>query len=428
MHLFVLLSTLLLASLTQAISLHTPRADHVVHERRIQDPAWTRTQRLKGDVILPLRIGLKQRNLELLPDFLMSVSDPSSSSFGQHWTPEKVIEMFAPASEAGDRVHAWLVSAGFEESRLRRSANRAWFEVRDATAGEVEQLLDARYHVYKREEGGEHVAADSYSLPPNIAEVVDIIMPTVQPHLKITNTGYPLPLRKRADVGSVVGPIGCDIATTPDCLKALYNVTYTPTATDRNTFGIVSYYSNTYLQSDLDTFFRNFSPALVGKSPQLVSIDGGSITLDATSSVDETGYILQYAMTLVQPQPILLLQVGGQQTGPIISFNEWLDAVDGSYCASNGGDDFTYDPEIPSPFPNGQKEHTCGIIRPPNVVSNSQADHEYRFSQFYLQRQCNEFAKLGLMGVTVIYSAGNTGVSGPQSGVCLDKNGMLPLF
>lgn len=99
--------------------------------------------------------------------------------------------------------------------------------------------------------------------------------------------------------------------------------------------------------------------------------------------------------------------------------------MDGSYCISDGGDDITYDPEIPNPFPGGLKEHTCGIIRPPNVVSNSQADHEYRFSQFYLQRQCNEFAKLGLMGVTVIYSAGNTGVSGTQSGYCLDKNGML---
>ena len=41
----------------------------------------------------------------------------------------------------------------------------------------------------------------------------------------------------------------------------------------------------------------------------------GSIELDETSSVGETGYILQYAMTLVQPQPVTLLQVGGKQTG-----------------------------------------------------------------------------------------------------------------
>ena len=67
--------------------------------------------------------------------------------------------------------------------------------------------------------------------------------------------------------------------------------------------------------------------------------------------------------------------------------------------------------------------HSCGSAKAPNVVSNSQADHEYRFPQFYLERQCNEFAKLGLMGVTILYSPGNSGVAGAQSGYCLDSNG-----
>jgi tripeptidyl-peptidase I len=102
MHLSALL-TLLLASLTRAT---TPRTDRVVHEWRIEHPEWTRSGRLDGDVTLSLRIGLKQRNLDLLPDYLMSVSDPSSPYFGQHWTPEKVVETFAPAFEAGDRVHS----------------------------------------------------------------------------------------------------------------------------------------------------------------------------------------------------------------------------------------------------------------------------------------------------------------------------------
>lgn len=37
----------------------------------------------------------------------------------------------------------------------------------------------------------------------------------------------------------------------------------------------VEYTPQAYLQSDLDMFNRNFSSALVGKSPTLVSIDGG---------------------------------------------------------------------------------------------------------------------------------------------------------
>jgi tripeptidyl-peptidase-1 len=154
-------------------------------------------------------------------------------------------------------------------------------------------------------------------------------------------------------------------------------------------------------------------------------------------------------MTLVAPQPVQLLQSGSAQTstgkrqlssynycsrlllhllGGIedVSFNEWPDAIDGSYCTSQGGDDFTYDPQLPSPFPGGFADHSCGTIpnaTRPLVVSNSQAVHEYFFSEFYLQRQCNEFAKLGLMGVSVLYSAGNTGVAGTR-GYCLDDNGV----
>ena len=159
MHLLALrrLSTILLAGLTHAISLHTPRVDHIVHEQRIEHPSWRLVGRVEGDATLSLRIGLKQRNLDLLPDYLMSVSDPNSPSYSQHWTPEKVVETFAPGSEAWDRVHAWLVGAGFKKTRVKTSANRGWIEVRDATVSEVEQLLDARYHVYKREEGGEHI-------------------------------------------------------------------------------------------------------------------------------------------------------------------------------------------------------------------------------------------------------------------------------
>ncbi|OBZ72772.1 Aorsin [Grifola frondosa] len=39
-----------------------------------------------------------------------------------------------------------------------------------------------------------------------------------------------------------------------------------------------------------------------------------------------------------------------------------------------------------------------------------------------MQRQCAEYAKLGLMGVTVLYASGDAGVAG-SDGECLDRNG-----
>lgn len=73
------------------------RSSHIVHEKRSSPPAgWQVRDRVDGDVKVPLRIGLKQRNLHLGAQFLDEVSNPRSSKYGQHWTADEVVEMFSP--------------------------------------------------------------------------------------------------------------------------------------------------------------------------------------------------------------------------------------------------------------------------------------------------------------------------------------------
>ncbi|KJA23154.1 hypothetical protein HYPSUDRAFT_40323 [Hypholoma sublateritium FD-334 SS-4] len=411
----------------------------VVHERRAVHPGWEDSHRLPAGVPVPLRIALTQQNLHALPDKLLAVANPESPTYGAHWSAADVAAAFAPADEARVAVTEWLIHAGFAAERVKASYNKAWIEVDGATAAEVEALLETEYRIFKRDDGEEHVACHNYSIPAAIAAHVDFVLPTVQSNVKLVKVQKRNVLTRRQSVDpTTIGVngslVGCDTLVVPGCLKTLYNMTYKAKATDRNTFGIVSYYSNTYLQSDLDTFFGNFSPALVGTAPTLVSIDGGTIALDPDSSVGEDGWILEYAMTLAAPQPVQFLNVGNEQIGQFFSMNEWLDAVDGSYCTSGGGDDLTFDPQLPNPLPGGFKDHSCGTAKVPNVVSNSQAVDEHAYTAFYRQRQCNEFAKLGLMGVTVLYAAGNTGtsgtntgISGTQSGYCIDDNGSVNL-
>lgn len=65
------------------IGLALPAAvPHVVHEKRlINSNKWAvRDVKLNPRTTLPVRVGLKQRNLEHGHDFLMDVSHPSSSN------------------------------------------------------------------------------------------------------------------------------------------------------------------------------------------------------------------------------------------------------------------------------------------------------------------------------------------------------------
>ena len=62
----------------------SPRNTHEVHEKRNAVPmAWTKHSRALGDEELPVRIGLKQRNLEHSDRYLEDISNPDSPNFGR---------------------------------------------------------------------------------------------------------------------------------------------------------------------------------------------------------------------------------------------------------------------------------------------------------------------------------------------------------
>jgi tripeptidyl-peptidase-1 len=53
--------------------------------------------------------------------------------------------------------------------------------------------------------------------------------------------------------------------------------------------------------------------------------------------------------------------------------------------------------------------------------------NEADLSAPYAIRQCNEYAKLGLMGVTLLFNSGDFGVAG-EGGACLNANGTVAYF
>lgn len=77
---------LLSISILVATALHTLASPisspHIVHEKRAI-ASDIRGSRIHEDAIIPLRIGLKQSNLEHGYDKVMDVSDPRSPNYGE---------------------------------------------------------------------------------------------------------------------------------------------------------------------------------------------------------------------------------------------------------------------------------------------------------------------------------------------------------
>ena len=132
---------------------------HVVLEKRTFNPearGWRLTRRMEGDAVLPVKIGLAQRNLDSIEDLLMTVSHPDSPDYGKHWSVDKIVDHFAPATETVNAVVDWLMQSGVERSRLRLSSSKGWIQV-NMTVAEVEELLKTEYHVYEDDDGAERV-------------------------------------------------------------------------------------------------------------------------------------------------------------------------------------------------------------------------------------------------------------------------------
>jgi len=96
-----------------------------------------------------------------------------------------------------------------------------------------------------------------------------------------------------------------------------------------------------------------------------------------------------------------------------------------SYCTFLGGDANGTDPTYPDTSSGGfTGPLNCGGFSSTNVISTSYSYNEVDITPAYEQRQCLEYMKLGLQGVTVLYSSGDFGVAG-NGGQCQTANGVV---
>lgn len=151
---FVLTSALV----ALAAALPSRRSNLVVHEKRAREPVdWVLSRKLEPDAVLPMRFGLAQSNLHRIEEMLISVSHPSSASYGKHYSPQDIVDSFAPSDDTIAAVTEWLTESGIAKERLRLSASKGWIQV-NATAAEVEELIAAEYHVYTHPSGAQQIS------------------------------------------------------------------------------------------------------------------------------------------------------------------------------------------------------------------------------------------------------------------------------
>jgi len=105
------------------------------------------------------------------------------------------------------------------------------------------------------------------------------------------------------------------------------------------------------------------------------------------------------------------------ETGIPGFLNTFLDSIDGSYCNYTAFGITGDSPGIDATYPDldnaggftGQLE--CGVYQLTRVISISYGESESQLPKPYVERQCNEFMKLGLQGHSIFVASGDYGVA-----------------
>ncbi|KAI1086285.1 subtilisin-like protein [Rostrohypoxylon terebratum] len=294
------------------------------------------------------------------------------------------------------------------------------------TIGNVETLFKTRCLRFLENTSTQTIKCEPLQIPDDLKPHVDVVSlvyksaHNLRKRFSWSPKYHGLAGRElRKEKSKEIRDFDCDTYSSPKCLRSLYNIPPAPSPPHVSSLGIYETAWTAWLPDDLDQFFERFQPGLKGQRPILQAIDGGYTQTDYKISPFnlESDLDFEYAMALTNAT-VVNLQVGDKYL--LGDLNDMLAAFDVYYC---GALDPSIDPIFPDDQPGGYNKSTdCGTLSPPKVVSISYAWPEVDFPPEYLQRQCLEFLKLGLMGVTVIAASGDTGTqSGTAPGTCIDK-------
>jgi len=381
----------------------------ILHENIQQAPTgWKTVQQPSKDQMITLQIGLTLQNMNQMADRLMSVSTPGSACYANHMDRDDVNRMVQPKPESDQAVQAWLRSEGVEH--IQSDGTWITFAAPILTAN---RLLSTTFRRYEQN-GMSKIRTTQYSLPEDVSEHIDIIHPTTffgqtvaqkpvitkeselkwslnYPHAKLELPAEVKEVaieRRQSNVDAV-----CHRKITPACLKQFYNIgNYTPNALSGSKVAFGSFLNQSASYQDLRLYedANNITPQLFTK---IFVNDAADDQSEFSTDNGEANLDVQNIVGVSHPLPVYEILTGGSPP--------WIPDIDQPTQADNQNEPY---------IPYLQYLLSQNNIDLPQVISNSYGEPEQTVPLKYAQRACNMFGMLGLRGITVFESTGDTGV------------------
>ena len=351
-----------------------------VHEKLAALPhGWTHVGDPALDSTIGLQIGLQQQNLDKLHSLIYQVSTPGHPSYGNHMEKEDVDALLAPGPDTEKAVVSWLKQAGV--TAMHSDGHWVTFATDVGTAN---TLLNTKFAYYTNQ-GVTKLRTTQYSVPDSLVQHIDLISPTT--YFGKTSAQAPVSsVEPRQDSS-------CSSTITPTCLKEIYNIKYTPGKTN-STIAFGSFLNQSARTQDLTLFEQKYGIPRQGFSVQLINMATNDQSV--SNNHGEANLDVQYIAGISHPLPIVSYITGGSPP--------FIPNLDEPTAAQNTNEPYLDYYNYLLAQPNSKL---------PQVISNSYGDDEQTVPIAYATRVCNMIGQLGLRGISVLESSGDTGVGAP---------------
>ena len=280
------------------LSLCASPALGVVHEQLAALPnGWSQVATPDDASAIILQIGLQEQNLDQLEPMLYAVSTPGSAKYGDYMEADAVKALLQPSGDSEKAVLDWLKKAGV--NTVYSDGTWVNFATTIATAN---KLLDTQFNYYTSE-GITKLRTTEYSVPDNLKQHIDLISPT-------TFFGK---TKAQAPTISGIAPrqvdASCATLITPQCLKQLYNVNYTPDPKSGSKIAFGSFLNQSARTADLQQFETTYKIPQQGFSVEL--INGGTNDQSISANHGEANLDIEYIIGVSHPLPVISYITGG---------------------------------------------------------------------------------------------------------------------
>eukprot|EP00475_Leptophrys_vorax_P027929 TRINITY_DN3_c0_g1_i1.p1 TRINITY_DN3_c0_g1~~TRINITY_DN3_c0_g1_i1.p1 ORF type:complete len:604 (+),score=202.53 TRINITY_DN3_c0_g1_i1:38-1849(+) len=376
-------STVLLLAAYAFLSCNAASSDEFSNRRIIFNRAsfpvkeWTHAGPAHAQQMVKFNIALQQRNLHVLEDLFWSVADPNSPKYGEFMEIEEIMDIIEPARDKHDQVIEWIKAYGVDEKHIQSVRDAVWIKVPVSVA---EAMFDTKFHNFVNSQGRLITRQmGTYSVPEEVAEHIQLIGGISE---------FPMSRPRVKGAKELDAPELTDFYTVPQTLQAVYNYAGL-VANTKVSQGVAEFQDDaSYSSSDLAAFYKQSSITTTPISHIVGPFSGTYPDTEATLDIQ------------------FLTAVGINATNWYWTEDNWM------YEFANTFFNTKSVPDVISMSWGWSETAQCDIDSDCSTLGVD--------SQAYVNRTNVEFQKIGLRGVTLLASSGDSGANGRTDGGCTD--------